>query len=103
MDEGFRPGHNERAERRQRYRLRAVFDSAFEMVEIFFDPASGWGGLPLQHVIFRVVRENFPELTSEQVHSMSEALLRAYHDKTPHDGSLEACDPVRCPNLPLSS
>ena len=68
------------AERRHRYRLRVVFDSAFSMLEPFLDPAVGWGGLPLQHLIFRIVRENFPELTSEEVHSMINALQRAYQD-----------------------
>lgn len=73
---------DERAERRRRYRLRAVFDSAFMMLESFFDPAAGWGGRPLQHLVFRIVRENFPELTSEEVHSMIGALQRAYMDRT---------------------
>lgn len=78
MDESFGLCGDELAERRYRYRLRSVFDSALAMLEPFFDPASGWEGLPLQHLTFRIVRENFPELTSEEVHSMVGALRRAY-------------------------
>jgi hypothetical protein len=71
------------SERRRNQRLRTVFDTAFLMVEPFFDPAQGWGGHSLEHLAFRVVRENFPELTSEEVHALVVAAHRVYIDRNP--------------------
>lgn len=70
-------------ERRRNQRLRTVFDTAFIMIEPFFDPAQGWGGHSLEHLAFRVVRENFPELTSEEVHSLVVAAHRVYIQRNP--------------------
>jgi hypothetical protein len=70
-------------ERRRNQRLRTVFDTAFVMIEPFFDPAQGWGGHSLEHLAFRVVRENFPELTSEEVHSLVVAAHRVYIQRNP--------------------
>ena len=103
MDENFRRSNDEGTERRLRYRQRTVFDSAFVMLEPFFDPAAGWSGLPLQHVIFRVVHENYPELTSEEVHSMAGALLRAYQNQSAGSRSSDACEPVVCPDSYFSN
>jgi hypothetical protein len=70
-------------ERRRNQRLRSVFDTAFVMIEPFFDPAQGWGGHSLEHLAFRVVRENFPELTSEEVHALVVAAHRVYIQRNP--------------------
>jgi hypothetical protein len=70
-------------ERRRNQRLRTVFDTAFVMIEPFFDPAQGWGGHSLEHLAFRVVRENFPELTSEEVHALVVAAHRVYIQRNP--------------------
>ncbi len=72
------------AERRRSLRLRQIFDTAFVMIEPFFDPDQGWGGHSLEHLAFRVVRENFPELTSEEVHTLVVAAHRVYIDRNPH-------------------
>jgi hypothetical protein len=81
---GSGTGANEAAgERRRNQRLRTVFDTAFLMVEPFFDPAQGWGGHSLEHLAFRVVRENFSELTSEEVHSLVVAAHRVYIERNP--------------------
>ena len=77
---GSEPGA---VERRRNQRLRAIFDTAFLMVEPFFDPAQGWGGHSLEHLAFRVVRENFPELTSEEVHTLVVAAHRVYIARNP--------------------
>jgi len=81
-------GHSgvQTVERRRSHRLRSVFDTAYSMVEPFFDPATGWVGPSLAHLTFRVVRENFTELTSEEVHSLVVAAHRTYIDRNP-DGS----------------
>lgn len=70
-------------ERRRNQRLRTLFDTAFIMIEPFFDPAQGWGGHSLEHLAFRVVRENFPELTSEEVHALVVAAHRVYIQRNP--------------------
>ena len=74
------------AERRRSHCLRSVFDTAYSMVEPFFDPTTGWVGPSLALLTFRVVRENFAELTGEEVHSLVVAAHRAYIDRYP-DGS----------------
>lgn len=48
LDEHGQP----RPERRQKTGLRAVFDDAYRMVEPFFDPATGWGGIPWSTWLF---------------------------------------------------
>lgn len=70
-------------DRRRNPRLRGFFDAAFVMIEPFFDPAQGWGGHSLEHLAFRVVRENFPELNAEEVHSIIVAAHRVYIDRNP--------------------
>lgn len=70
-------------ERRSRHRLRAVFETAFAMLEGFFDPAVGWSGLSLQHLIARLVRENFPELADDEVRALVVSLHRAYIERYP--------------------
>ena len=70
-------------ERRRSERLRSLFDTAYSMVEPFFDPATGWVGPSLALLTFRVVRENFAELTGDEVHSLVVAAHRAYIDRYP--------------------
>lgn len=74
-------------ERRRSHRLRSVFDTAYSMVEPFFDPATGWVGPSLALLTFRVVRENFSELTGEEVHSLVASAHRAYVDRYPDSSS----------------
>ena len=83
-------------ERRQNLRLRAVFEAAYGLVEPFFDPASGWGGHSLEHLAFRVIRENFPELSSTDVHVLVVAAHRVYIERHPA-GSLHLRRPAEIP------
>jgi len=71
------------SERRRDERLREQFEAAFAMVEPFFDPAQGWGGHSLEHLAFRVVRDNFPDLSSEDVHALVVAAHRLYIERNP--------------------
>lgn len=71
-------------ERRQNGELRKLFDSAYVMIEPFFDVNSGWGGHSLEHLAFRVLRENFPTLSSGEVHTIIVAAHRVYIDRNPH-------------------
>lgn len=73
----------EHTERRMNPRLRELFDNAYAMIEPFFDPAVGWGGRSLEHLAFRVLRENFPQLAVEEVHAVIVAAHRIYIDRNP--------------------
>jgi len=70
-------------ERRTRETLRSVFDSAYAMMEPFFDPATGWGGRSLEHLAFRILRENFPMLSADEVHVLIAAAHRVYIHANP--------------------
>lgn len=73
----------ERPDRRQDPQFRELFDAAYVMVEPFFDPNAGWGGHSLEHLAFRVLRENFPTLSAEEVHVVIAAAHRLYIEKNP--------------------
>ena len=73
----------EQGERRVCYRLRSVFETVFAMLSPFFDAGKEWVGTSLQHLAFRIVRENFPELTNEEVIELVAAAHRAYIDNNP--------------------
>lgn len=70
-------------DRRKNVKLRAIFDTAYAMIEPFFDPAQGWGGHSLEHLAFRVLRENFPDLSGEEVHTIVVAAHRVYIEHNP--------------------
>lgn len=77
------PGAGAAADRRSNTKLRALFDTAYAMIEPFFDPAQGWGGHSLEHLAFRVLRENFSELSGEEVHTIVVAAHRVYIERNP--------------------
>ncbi len=70
-------------DRRRNAKLRGLFDTAYAMIEPFFDPERGWGGHSLEHLAFRVLRENFNELSSEEVHTIVVAAHRVYIERNP--------------------
>lgn len=76
-------GQSSAGERRQDLRLRACVDAAFAMLEPFFDPEQGWTGQSLEHLAYRIVRENFPALSSEAVHSVIVVAHRMYIERHP--------------------
>lgn len=71
------------SERRRNHALREVFDDAYAMIEPFFDPGAGWGGHSLEHLAFRVLRENFPQFSSEEVHAIVVGAHRVYIERNP--------------------
>ena len=96
---GFK-AHVERKERRVCYRLRSVFETVFEMLSPFFDVGKGWGGTSLQHLAFRIVRENFSELTNEEVIELVVAAHRAYIENNPDcSDHLPRPDELRLPHI----
>lgn len=70
-------------ERRQNSRLRDVFENAYPMLEGFFDPDAGWGGHSLEHLAYRTLRENHPDLEVGEVHSLVVAAHRVYIQRHP--------------------
>lgn len=65
-------------DRRQNPRLRQVFDEVYESIAPFFDPKNSWGSKPLDHLAFRVVRQNYPDLSQDEVHQLVSAAARVY-------------------------
>ncbi|MFA7291361.1 MAG: hypothetical protein WC023_03830 [Rhodocyclaceae bacterium] len=87
-------------ERRRNTKLRSLFDTAYIMIEPFFDPDQGWGGHSLEHLAFRVLRENFSQLSSEEVHTIIVVAHRVYIQKNPGRSShLRRPDELRLQNL----
>ena len=87
-------------DRRQDLRLRSVFDEAFVMIEPFFDPDHGWGGMSLEHLAYRIVRENFPQLSAEEVHLVVVIAHRVYIERHPeHSDHLTRPHELRRVNL----
>jgi len=70
-------------ERRHNPQLRHLFDTAYTLIEPFFDPDAGWGGQTLEHLAFRILRDNFPELSGEEVHTIVVAAHRVYIQHNP--------------------
>ncbi len=75
------------AERRLRLDLRAAFDAAFVMIEPFFDAQQGWAGQSLELLAYRVLRDNFPKLSSDEVHTLVIAAHRVYIERHPDNSS----------------
>lgn len=74
-------------DRRQNTRLRDVFEAAYPMIEGFFDPNAGWAGHSLEHLAYRTVRENYPDLDVGEVHSLVVAAHRVYIQRHPENSS----------------
>lgn len=75
------------SERRRNLSLRGAFDEAFAMIEPFFDPQQGWAGQSLEHLAYRVLRENFPALSGDEVHALVVAAHRVYIERHPDHSS----------------
>jgi hypothetical protein len=83
MSDNQNSGAAPSVDRRRNTKLRGLFDTAYTVIEPFFDPEQGWGGHSLEHLAFRVLRENFPELSSEEVHTIVVAAHRVYIERNP--------------------
>jgi len=74
-----RPGN-----RRKNFELRKIFEGAYALIGPFFDPANNWNGQALQHLAFRVMRENYPDISSDEIYVFLAAAKRVY---SAHTGS----------------
>lgn len=53
-------------ERRQQPELRAIFPAACEALRPFFESTNRWEGQTHEHLAYRALKEQFPELTAQQ-------------------------------------
>lgn len=83
MKKGEGQSEHDVEERRCSYRLRVAFDTAFPMLEPFFDPAHGWSRSSLSYLAYGVIRDNFSELSSKEIHTLIVAAHRAYIARFP--------------------
>ena len=70
-------------ERRKNLALREVVDQAYRLIEPFFDPANAWNGQQLEHLAYRLIRENLPQLPPADVHAIVTAATRIYRSRHP--------------------
>lgn len=68
-------------ERRRNLSLRELVDKAYVIIEPFFDPANAWNGQSLEHLAYRVVRENLPDIAPADVQVIVSAATRIYRNK----------------------
>jgi hypothetical protein len=68
-------------DRRQNLPLRQIFESAYVIIEPFFDLSADWGGQPLEFLAFQRLRENFPLLSHEDIHTLVTAARRVYGER----------------------
>ena len=68
-------------ERRKNLSLRELVDKAYVIIEPFFDPANAWNGQSLEHLAYRVVRENLPDIAPQDVQVIVSAATRIYLSK----------------------
>lgn len=68
-------------DRRKHHRVREIFEEAVDLIAPFFDPANTWGNRTLDHLAYRSLRENYPDLSMEEVHVLVVAAQRIYADR----------------------
>ncbi|AUL99379.1 MAG TPA: hypothetical protein PKM39_02030 [Pseudothauera hydrothermalis] len=65
-------------ERRKYHHVRAIFEDAYQLISPFFAKENRWGNATLDHLAYRVLRENYPELSFEEVHVLVVAAKRVF-------------------------
>lgn len=72
-------------ERRQNQQYRQIFENVYDRVEPFLDPANSWSGQPLEFLAYGVLRENYPQLSSDELNAFFVATKRAFKERNfPH-------------------
>lgn len=66
------------ADRRGNFHLREVFVKAYDVLQPFFDPANSWGGQTHEHLAYRALHEQFPELSGDDVFILVTAAKRVF-------------------------
>jgi len=70
-------------ERRQNLKLRAFFEEAYGRIEPCLDPKQTWGGVPLELLAYRTLREAYPDLPVQEAHQLVRASVRVFHERYP--------------------
>lgn len=68
-------------DRRKALQLREIFAGAYELVAPFFDPANSWNGQSLEYLAFRVMRENYPKISGDEIFVFLSAAKRVYCER----------------------
>ena len=66
------------SERRSNSRLREIFVKAYDVLQPFFDPANNWGGQTHEHLAYRALHEQFPDLSGDDVYILVSAAKRVF-------------------------
>ena len=66
-------------ERRVNLEMRERFVEIYDILEPFFDPANSWAGHTHEHLAFRALHEQFPDLSGEQVMVIVIAAKRVFN------------------------
>lgn len=69
-------------ERRAHVDIRVIFEDAYSVALPFLDPAQGLGGISLQHHVYVVVHETYPDLTNQQLGMLVPALERVFKERS---------------------
>ena len=72
---------NTPVERRKNLSLRELVDKAYVLIEPFFDPANAWNGQTLEHLAYRVVREQLPTIPPQDVQIIVSSASGMYRSK----------------------
>ncbi|MBS0345587.1 MAG: hypothetical protein JSR83_24870 [Proteobacteria bacterium] len=72
---------NTPVERRKNLSLRELVDKAYVLIEPFFDPANAWNGQTLEHLAYRVLREQLPGIPAQDAQIIVSAATRIYRSK----------------------
>jgi hypothetical protein len=65
-------------ERRVHARLREIFAEALVLMRPFFEANEIWCGVPLGHFAQRMLRERYPELSTQEIYVFVTAARRVY-------------------------
>ena len=65
-------------ERRNNTQLRTIFVEAYEVLLPFFDPVNSWGGQTHEHLAYRALHEQFPDMSSQDVFTLVTAARRVF-------------------------
>ena len=68
-------------DRRTQTRLREIFEEAYVLIAPFFDPANCWSGQTLDFLAFRIMRENYPDISREEVLAFINAAKRVHGER----------------------
>lgn len=71
-------------DRRQYHAVRSVFHDAIERIRPFFDEGNSWGHGTMDHLAYRALHENYPNLSPLEVHVLVTAAKRYFSGERSH-------------------